>query len=942
MLVSSACLPMFAAQVLAEDLNTPPAAPATETAVVFDPCADTVSQTDEQPAETVVTPSAEASAEDPLNTQESEGQLNDDNATTPPSEDEEVPAGEADTDEVAALPEGTEENIPSPESSGVDAPNSDELSGDPPTQAFEQTETVETGQTETEITITNRNDVIVCNNAATSGSTGENGITAQEPSADDQANIDTGEVNVFANVLNIVNTNEINSEIVQLVENYNDLTANLLLNQAEISPQQLNRNIVAALCPDLECAGVSTYKLSNGNSAAVVNNVDVSGRSGGNTITNPGGDSEIRTGSVRALVNVLNIVNTNLINSRWTIATFNIFGDWEGDLVLPSELYFEGYRTIGDGFTNAADLSRIKKVILDVSNDNTALINNEVGVLGNSGANSITSSEELTNGSIETGPVETVGNVKNIANSTIINTDWFLSIVNTLGSWTGNIYSLPEGMSFEQTPLGLTFFSTSSNDSRLNGEFAGSMAAINEGQEVTVQIENTNQAIIENNVNIIADSGDNQIESAEGASNSRIISGPVKVLSNILNFANTNLINSNLNLGIMNVFGNWNGNVVFGYPDLTVEHKLKQTAIPSSPGRRADFELHFGNNSGSSMQGVRLRWQFDPDSLSFLGDSGAWGRSEPAPGLIEYDLGKLPAAKNADLRIMMTTARSLEANESIETMATIIGSGPEKSLGNNTSILISQTAADQGSGGSGGGGTWYPPANQTTAAPAIGDLIEVKKTNDVGSRVLKGGEAVSFRITLYNGNTERIKDAVLYDVLFGPDGEIISSEKHELGEMQPREEIEYAYTLLINGLAKNGTYRNDAYLEGVNGGGVSIRSATSESSFAVEGLDSGFVAGLTSNDSLALPTVPLKIKYGKTGPAKSAQTGSPLPAILSETAPAAHAALTNQEFGENNVTGISWPAWILFWILLLAFAYELFLLLFRRHRRKKKTENPNP
>ncbi|MDQ3018755.1 MAG: hypothetical protein M3Q64_02705, partial [bacterium] len=148
----------------------------------------------------------------------------------------------------------------------------------------------------------------------------------------------------------------------------------------------------------------------------VENNVGVVGNSGGNSISGlEVEDSTIKTGNVNALVNILNIVNTNLVNSTWTIASFNVFGDWDGDLVMPSQMYFRDAMTIGASDNSDVDITEIQRVLVDVKNTNEADIENNVVTDADTGSNGIVATGttdgeggDIEESSIDTGTAETV------------------------------------------------------------------------------------------------------------------------------------------------------------------------------------------------------------------------------------------------------------------------------------------------------------------------------------------------------------------------------------------------------------------------------------------------------------------------------------------------------------------------------------------------------
>jgi len=696
----------------------------------------------------------------------------------------------------------------------------------------EETETIEESETVISTEIENDNEADVCNNSEVVGNTGANEITSEEQV--DNAGIDSGNVNVYANVLNIVNTNNINSQIVEITETFNNLSADILMNQPETTPAELGQDLVASLCQDIQCQSLTSFKLTNNNNAVVENNVDVVGNSGGNSITNAGQDTDITTGNVNALVNVINIVNANLINSRWTIATFNIFGNWEGDLVLPSELYFDGYTTFGS--SAGVNVQQTNKIVLDITNENVADINNNVGSVSNTGGNAIDSEGTLQNAEIGTGDSVNAANVENIANVTLVNSNWFLNIVNTLGSWTGNIYSLPEQVEFEQTNLGMTFFSTSGADAASREQFENQVAELDTDNEVTIEIENSNNAVINNNVNVETNSGDNEI-TGENLERARIQTGYSRALTNIFNFANTNLVNSNLSVGLTNIFGSWNGNIVFGYPDLAVTQTLLQENVPSPNGSRVNYELQYSNLSGSSMKDAVLEWNFDT-SIYDYSHSNIAGLYPIEDGLLRINLGKLSPLANGRVQVQLRTILNLEEDRIVETSSKIFGSGPEKNLVNNSHSLnavVSGEFKDVPELPNPNPQPVQSASVQEYIPPVISNALftKVSKTNDSNGRELKAGDTVKFTITIENNNSEKIYNAIMTDTLLGPDGTALTIDQQSLGELLPNENIVFEYSLEITADVEDGVYTNNFWIEGLDNRLQPTKTLVASSQFMV-------------------------------------------------------------------------------------------------------------
>lgn len=75
------------------------------------------------------------------------------------------------------------------------------------------------------------------------------------------------------------------------------------------------------------------------NNAKIVNNVDLSANTGGNTSSfNTGGDSTIVTGDANIIANIVNFVNNNIIGAgNLFVTVINVFGSWVGDFIGPGQ-----------------------------------------------------------------------------------------------------------------------------------------------------------------------------------------------------------------------------------------------------------------------------------------------------------------------------------------------------------------------------------------------------------------------------------------------------------------------------------------------------------------------------------------------------------------------------------------------------------------------------
>ena len=701
-----------------------------------------------------------------------------------------------------------------------------------------------------EIKVTNNNNATVTNSTLTNANSGNNQVTGNNGS---NGQITTGDINVLANVLNVVNTNQYNSSLSQVIQNFNGLAANILMTDPAATAAQLSDALVSTICgTDVTCKSLNSYVLTNNNNAVLQNTTQVAGNSGGNTISGINNNATISSGNVNALVNVLNIANTNLFNSNWTIASINIFGNWHGDLVMPSDFYFANFVSVGNSTTTPAQALPIgSSVSLSVNNSNTANITNNVSVSAVSGGNLISSGTDasstpettttpdqatgtINSALIQTGTATAAANTQTYANTNIVNSKWFLSMVNTLGNWSGNVFSLPNQVTMTQTPTGLIFFSSSNNQTF--GNFLQDTAG---GFGSTTTLANLNSATIQNDISVSALTGDNAISGAN-LNAPTVLTGNARALANILNFANTNLVNSNLQLGLVNILGNWQGNVVFGYPDLAVTQTLSGGQIPSAADTEVTFKIDYSNIGQSVMDSSELEWDFDPSALTV--DSVSIPASQAAAGTLKFSLGKLGLQSSGSITITAHTLQTLPAGREVDTLAKVWGSGPESDTSNNQYLLQSFVTA--------------AGIDLSSYSRGNGD-VRVYKYNSTGGRPVQPGGSVGFTLVIDNDGTGPVHNLVVTDEMRGPGDTVVMSKKFNIVDMDIGEELTIDYNVQIPEDAKPGNYTNTAVANFTTSSNITQDSLNiASTSFAMAELAGSNIAAAdttTTPSGLAMP-----------------------------------------------------------------------------------------
>src|SRR3989344_5355043 len=265
------------------------------------------------------------------------------------------------------------------------------------------------------------------------------------------------------------------------------------------------------------------------NDGAVNNDLYLTSDSGNNTASkNTGGDSYITTGDAQVSGNVLTLLNNNLAGNV-ILGVVNIFGDLIGDIILPE--------------------SALSVFACATCGGNTTLVNSGNG---DNSDNNASSNQTV---------IDTINQV-NVANNNIIGGNWWLVIINRAGQWIGQIVGAQQGAMFAGSSG--TEFAVDEN---------GQITAINSGNgtgstndafvdsTVNNTTNQTNNAEVNNNIYLSANTGKNETNSNTKGDN-YITTGDAKVIANLVNFVNNNIVGGKLLVTFVNVFGNWFGDFV--------------------------------------------------------------------------------------------------------------------------------------------------------------------------------------------------------------------------------------------------------------------------------------------------------------------------------------------------------------------------------------------
>ena len=466
------------------------------------------------------------------------------------------------------------------------------------------------------VSLSENNSTFQDNSAVVGNNLNQSSISGNNASNNNVGNttINTGDANTTATVVTGVNTN-VEGIMVSEFNIADDHVGDILLD--------FTTGCISG-CPGT--GSITTQNLGNGsdstnnasvtdnsseytfqtNDAAVESNLTLNADSGDNSASaNTNGDSKIDTGDANVAANLLNFVNNNLAGNI-VFGVVNIFGDLIGDIILPQSALScstcgGGDVTVGN-IGNGSDSTNDAAVSQNSSDNsfqyNDAAIENNLMLSAATGDNK-TSGNTNGNSSIETGDTDINAHVLNIANSNVIGGDWWLVLVNEAGQWIGRILGAPDGQNFAGS-TGTEFVVDENGDITAvnSGNGAGSSNTGNVTQNNSETSVQANNAVITNNLNLSANTGGNTSSNNTGGDSS-IKTGDAKIVANIVNFVNNNVIgNGRLFVTVVNVFGSWLGDFVT--PGQTQENNENPVVAANDSAQASNTNNGTGGSNSNS------------------------------------------------------------------------------------------------------------------------------------------------------------------------------------------------------------------------------------------------------------------------------------------------------------------------------------------------------
>jgi uncharacterized repeat protein (TIGR01451 family) len=656
------------------------------------------------------------------------------------------------------------------------------------------------------IIVENDNGVDMETNTGAEANSGENNASENQGTA----TVNSGDAVAYANVVNLLNTNIVGGKFKILMMNeMGGETDDINMNEwwKDIlgdGTSEAGLGIVG------EVDGNNFIYINNFNWANLSNQVSVIANSGYNIANLNGDGAYIYSGNATALANVINLINANLIGSKFFLGVINIDANSLGDLILPRQDYF--------------DLAGQNNQNLIVNNSNIVMAN------VNSTATAETGNNQTSGfgGEIITGDAYAQSNSMFLTSLNQNSGNQMFLALNTLGNWTGKIYGWngPDSID-DPSGQGTNYFWT-----------GGGIGAYGVGGESGMWVNNYNEAYLNDQVMVSANTGYNQALANGGSSN--IYTGRAMALANITNFINFNLSGNNWFYGLVNIIGNWNGNVIVPYPDMSISIASQQKE--AKIGDRITYDIGFNNVGYETAENVNIKMNL-PAGVKYISDNSGFAPSV-AGGSIGWIIPKVTAKGGGGFRVevevtsefaknglqakafrLVPIAFAAENEKELVAEVVIKSEKAESNTGNKRSFASTVVVIDQQQG--------------VTLADNDGidhrqPVVEITAKNNVNDFVYNG-DTVTFEVGVKSLTDVSLNKSYLWHGIYDEKGNLYRENTVNIGEIKPYRNGNVRFGIAMNSAnTPSGKYTTVDIIYGVAGDGIKIASNEATTAFLLK------------------------------------------------------------------------------------------------------------
>lgn len=362
---------------------------------------------------------------------------------------------------------------------------------------------------------------------------------------DDVANVSTGSADNSTDIVNLANN----------LQNFSgdNTTPNLYI--MNVNGSQVG-DIVIDPASISDAYGSSIVPTSLDNSTVTIvtntlidNQLSQNAQTGDANVSNNDNVGNVSTGDASNNVDIINIANTIIGTGNNFVGIINVFGDFQGNIVLPANL-----------LNNLTAQPSYGSVSANVSNNTT--VNNSADMSATTGSAAVYNNDIVS--SVTTGDATNLLLIKNYIGQHVFTQNALLIIVNVGGNW-----------------YGLLLGSTDSSSALVPADGTESAQPTNPNNSLHLNIDVLNNTTINNALLMNATSGNANVTNNDNVGN--VKTGNATNTARIMNITNT-VVSLAQWFGILfiNILGNWYGNVALAPLSSTPEPAASSTSISSN------------------------------------------------------------------------------------------------------------------------------------------------------------------------------------------------------------------------------------------------------------------------------------------------------------------------------------------------------------------------
>lgn len=325
----------------------------------------------------------------------------------------------------------------------------------------------------------------------------------------------------------------------------------------------------------------TTEQINEVQNDGVINNLlELAALTGQNEASMNTGDSAITTGDANVAATLVNLLNTTVINGNLWVTITDIFGDLNGNINIPDfAAWFASYQAQNlavDATNSNTGADSTNQVNVGLTDTETTTVINDADINTTVTANAITGQNDAlgnTGGAtVTTGDATASASNVTLANTTIEGGNWGIFIVNALNGWLGFLVGdngQVQALSQEET---LQHVQAQNSNT---GADSDNTVDVDHTRTVTDTV--TNDASITNVVTASAITGQNDTNFNTGATT--VDTGDANIQATTVNIANTTVKNGSLFIAVVNVFGDWFGDLLYGGTSVAATAAANSAAV---------------------------------------------------------------------------------------------------------------------------------------------------------------------------------------------------------------------------------------------------------------------------------------------------------------------------------------------------------------------------